>query len=137
MNELSWNTLKRLVHERAHGCCEYCRTSEENSGQTMQVDHIDPNGDDQLDNLCLACWNCNSHKHKATQVVDPETGTKVKLFNPRTQAWAEHFEWIEGATRIAGLTPIGRATIHRLKMNRPPIVVARRRWVESGYHPPD
>src|SRR5258708_32817014 len=133
--ELSWNTIKRLVHERAAGCCEYCQTSEENSGQTMQVDHIDPSGSDSLDNLCLSCWNCNSHKHKAILVTDPQTGDQVSLFNPRSQIWSEHFEWLNGATQIHGLTPIGRATVARLKMNRQTIIVARQRWAEGGYHP--
>jgi hypothetical protein len=136
MSELSWNVLKRSVYERARGCCEYCQTSEENSGQTMQVDHIDPRGNDGLENLCLSCWNCNSSKHKTTVVTDPETEASVSLFNPRTQVWSEHFVWIYGGTQVRGLTPIGRATVMRLKMKRPAIVVARRRWAEAGYHPP-
>jgi hypothetical protein len=136
MNELSWAAIKRLVHERAAGCCEYCRTAEANSGQTMQVDHIDPQGGDGLENLCLSCWNCNNHKRKATIVTDPETQKSVPLYNPRTQQWDAHFEWIDGGTRVQGLTPCGRATIVRLKLNRPTIVIARQRWVEGGYHPP-
>lgn len=136
MNDLSWAATKQLVHERAHGCCEYCQTAEENIGQTMQVDHIDPHGGDGLDNLCLACWNCNSHKHTATTAPDPESQLEVALFNPRTQVWADHFEWVDNSTRINGLTPCGRATIIRLKMNRPAIVVARQRWVTGGFHPP-
>src|SRR5215510_4647399 len=64
MGEVSWNTLRQIVYERADGCCEYCQTCETNSGQTMQVDHIDPMGDDVLDNLCLSCWNCNSSKQR-------------------------------------------------------------------------
>jgi 5-methylcytosine-specific restriction endonuclease McrA len=44
MGEWSWNALKQFVYERANGCCEYCQTCETNSGQTMQVDHIDPQG---------------------------------------------------------------------------------------------
>lgn len=136
MGELSWNALKQIVYERAHGCCEYCQTCEANSGQTMQVDHIDPRGGDVVENLCLSCWNCNSSKHKATLVIDPETGARVPLFNPRTQAWSEHFEWLDGGTRVRGLSPIGRATVTRLKMNRPAMVVARQRWAEGGYHPP-
>jgi hypothetical protein len=102
----------------------------------MQVDHIDPDGNDSLENLCLSCWNCNNHKHKATVAVDPASSKTVALYNPRTQAWKEHFEWVEGATKVSGLTPTGRATVERLKMNRPAIVVARQRWAEGGYHPP-
>jgi len=79
MGEVSWNVLRQIVYERADGCCEYCQTCETNSGQTMQVDHIDPMGDDVLDNLCFSCWNCNSSKHKATLVTDPETGARVPL----------------------------------------------------------
>ena len=100
MGEWSWNALKQFIYERANGCCEYCQTCEANSGQTMQVDHIDP------------------------------------LFNPRTQVWSEHFAWIDGGTRVRGLSPIGRATVTRLRMNRPAMVVARQRWAEGGYHPP-
>ncbi len=74
MSELSWAAIKQLVRERADGCCEYCQTSEENSGQTMQVDHINPMGGDALDNLCLSCWSCNNHKHKAIFAIDPVTG---------------------------------------------------------------
>jgi hypothetical protein len=136
MTQLSWNALRRAVYERAGGCCEYCQTCEANTGQTMQVDHIDPKGDDVLENLCLSCWNCNTSKHKATIVTDPETGERFPLYNPRTQVWATHFEWIENATQVRGRTPVGRATVARLRMNRPAIVVARTRWVENGYHPP-
>lgn len=132
----SWNALKRLVYDRAKGCCEYCQTAEENSGQTMQVDHIDPDGGDNLENLCLACWNCNNHKHKATVVIDPETGEPASLFNPRIQSWIEHFAWRDGSIRIQGLTAVGRVTVTRLKMNRNAIVVARQRWTIGGYHPP-
>ena len=111
MGELSWNALKQFVHERASGCCKYCQTCEGNIGQTMQVDHIDPQGGDILENLCLSCWNCNSSRHKVTMVTDPETGARVPLFNPRMHLWVEHFAWIDGGTRVYGLSLIGRATI--------------------------
>jgi hypothetical protein len=136
MSELSWGPLRLKVFERAGGCCEYCQTCEANIGQTMQVDHIDPKGEDALENLCLSCWNCNSSKHKATTARDPETGQQVALFNPRTQVWTEHFEWIANATQVYGLTATGRATVERLKMNRPAVVFARHRWVSGGFHPP-
>jgi hypothetical protein len=136
MSNLSWNVLRQLVYDRAQGCCEYCRTCEANTGQTMQVDHIDPQGPDALDNLCLSCWNCNSSKHKATTAPDPETGASSPLFNPRTQRWSDHFEWVDEFTRLRGLTPEGRSTIERLKINRPAMTVARQRWVLSGFHPP-
>lgn len=136
MSDLPWDEVRQRVYERAGGCCEYCLTCEINTGQTMQIDHIDPRGGDNLDNLCLSCWNCNNHKRRATRVPDPVTGAEVTLFNPRTQVWAEHFEWIDNATYVRGLTPTGRATVVRLKMNRPALVIARSRWGEGGFHPP-
>jgi hypothetical protein len=135
-NDLSWNALRQRVYDRANGCCEYCQTCEANTGQTMQVDHIDPKGGDGLDNLCLACWNCNTSKQIATKATDPDTSVITPLYNPRTQIWSEHFEWIDGGIRLKGLTVIGRATIERLKMNRSMIVVARKRWIDAGHHPP-
>jgi hypothetical protein len=132
---LSWAETVRFVHERADYCCEYCQTSQEIIGQAMHVEHIDPNGSDHIENLCLACANCNLSKARATTALDPET-TYVNLFNPRTQIWIEHFVWIEGGLRLKGLTPVGRATIERLKMNIDRIVNARVYWIKAGGHPP-
>ena len=90
-----------------------------------------------LDNLCLSCANCNLSKATATTALDPITKTVVSLFNPRKQKWEVHFSWSEDATEMLGQTPIGRATIIRLKVNRPRAKVARRRWQLAGLHPPD
>jgi hypothetical protein len=124
------------VHLRAHFLCEYCQTSQHITGQAMHVDHIDPDGNDTLDNFCLACGNCNLSKARATSAPDSQTGAVVLLFNPRTQVWAEHFEWMPDGTRLNGLTPIGRATIERLKINQDRVVDARVLWVSAGVHPP-
>ncbi len=102
----------------------------------MHVDHIDPDGDDSLDNLCLSCANCNMSKARATSAVDPETGAEAPLFNPRTQDWSEHFEWMPGGILVRRLTPVGRATVHRLRMNRDRLLAARANWVFLGLHPP-
>jgi len=102
----------------------------------MHVEHIDPTGGDGLDNLCLSCPNCNLSKAKATIALDPETGQTTPLYNPRTQIWSDHFVWLDNGIRLRGLTAVGRATIERFKMNQPRVLVARARWIESGYHPP-
>jgi hypothetical protein len=102
----------------------------------MEVEHIDPNGGDVPDNLCLSCGNCNRSKAIVTRSVDPETGNEAMLFNPRAHRWAEHFAWIEDGTVIMGITDIGRATVSRLKMNRDIVREARSRWRAAGYHPP-
>jgi hypothetical protein len=61
----------------------------------MEIEHIDPDGGDILENLCLSCGNCNRSKATATAAVDPATGEAVPLSNPRTQAWSEHFAWVD------------------------------------------
>jgi hypothetical protein len=135
MSNPSWQTIKEFVHNRAGGCCEYCQTCEINIGQAMHVEHINPTRGDDLDNLCLACPNCNLSKAAAITAVDPETDREVPLFNPRNQKWIDHFEWNENHTQIRGVSPIGRATAIRFKMNRPRIVLTRQRWAQAGLHP--
>ena len=137
MSSLSWAETVRRVHERAAYQCEYCQTGQRVIGQAMHVEHIDPHGGDGLDNLCLSCPTCNLSKGRATSASDSETGQMVALFNPRQQRWAEHFEWIQNGTIIRGLTPVGRASIIRLRMNARRIVNARRVWVRAGEHPPN
>lgn len=103
----------------------------------MHVEHIIPDGGDNLDNLCLSCATCNLSKARATTALDPVTSKEVSLFNPRVELWADHFEWIQNGTEILGLTPTGRATVLRLRMNRIRVVDARKVWVRAGEHPPD
>ena len=102
----------------------------------MHIEHILPNGDNDAENLCLACPNCNLSKAAAVIVVDALTGSSVSLFNPRRQHWSEHFAWIDNYTKIQGCTAIGRATVERLKMNRPRMVSVRQRWAKADLHPP-
>ena len=136
MSNVSWAAIVRLVHERARHCCEYCQTCRDTIGQTMHVEHIDPNGGDDPENLCLACPTCNLSKSTATSALDPTTGMTVPLFHPRRQHWQDHFRWLENAHRVQGLTPTGRATVERLRMNQDRLVVARALWVKANCHPP-
>ena len=136
MSELSWQETIRRVHDRADRRCEYCQTSQQVIGQAMHVEHILPDGGDTLDQLCLSCANCNLSKGKATTELDPLTEETVQLFNPRQQEWDKHFQWIAKGKHLEGLSPIGRATIIRLKMNQPRIVMAREIWILAGVHPP-
>lgn len=132
--------LKNQIASTDYSRCCYCLTTEANSGIPMTYDHIRPvskNGETSFENLCLACRTCNEFKGDATEATDPLFGETVSLFNPRTQKWAEHFTWSLDSTRVEGLTAVGRATVARLRMNNPVIIVARSRWVISGWHPPD
>lgn len=130
--------IRQAVVERARGRCEYCQTAQAIVVE-MEVDHVIPEsagGATNLDNLCLTCVGCNGFKLAFQTGIDPETGEAAPLFHPRDQRWDDHFAWREDGTRILGLTPIGRATIARLQMNRDRMVEARRLWVAAGWHPP-
>lgn len=130
--------LRQQVEERAHGLCEYCQTAQI-IVVTLEVDHIKPvvdGGQTVLPNLCLTCRGCNGFKQDFQTGIDPDTEQEIELFNPRTQHWDDHFKWSADSLTIVGLTPIGRATINRLRMNRQGIIVSRQLWVEAGWHPP-
>ncbi len=131
-------SLRSFVTHRAHGLCEYCHTSQKIVIE-MEVDHVVPvsaGGLTTEDNLCLACASCNNYKGAAQSAYDPETGEDAFLFNPRLQNWYEHFQWDAAGTQVIGITPVGRATIERLKINRKIAVEVRERWVKAGWHPP-
>jgi HNH endonuclease len=105
----------------------------------MEIDHIVPisdGGETDLANLCLACIGCNGFKLAFRTAVDPASGREAPLFNPREQRWSEHFIWSADVAYIEGLTPTGRCTVARLRMNRTTMVEARRLWATVGWHPP-
>lgn len=128
-------TLRQAVAERSCYHCSYCLTSERIVGALFTVDHIIPEslgGATVLDNLCLACWSCNLIKHDRIAALDSETGVMVRLFHPNNQKWPEHFTWQAEGLLIVGLTPTGRVTVSALKLNRAPLVNARRLWIQAG-----
>jgi hypothetical protein len=103
------------------------------------IDHIIPEslgGTHELDNLCLACWDCNLIKQSRIAAMDSESGETVPLFHPIQQEWREHFRWIDSGKHIEGQTAIGRATVNLLRLNRPLLVRSRERWIKAGWHPP-
>jgi hypothetical protein len=111
--------VRRQVRDRAHNACEYCHLHQEDSPlAALHVEHIIPKvhgGTDDLENLALACIDCNLHKGTNLTGIDPQTGQLKQLFHPRRQHWDEHFELHEGC--LVGKTPIGRTTIRVLDMN--------------------
>jgi hypothetical protein len=131
--------IRDSVRKRAQGYCEYCKRSEEMMGEIFDIDHIESiatGGTSAENNLCLACSPCNGSKSKFVTGIDPDTKKEETLYNPRTQKWTDHFRFSDDYGEINGLTPTGRATINRLKLNRPFIVLARRRWRKYGWNPP-
>ena len=132
--------LRIQVEQADRGRCCYCLTQEINSGIALSFDHILPlskGGATSFDNLCLACRSCNEFKSDQVEEGDPLTGGIVPLFHPRQQNWDNHFVWSEDGTRVEGTTGVGRATVLALQLNHATICAARRRWVASGWHPPD
>jgi hypothetical protein len=62
--------LKRMLRERDADRCRYCavgvRWGKGRSGDSGTYDHIDPDGDNSLENLVVACCSCNSAKRRRT-----------------------------------------------------------------------
>lgn len=50
--------------------------------------------------------------------------------------WADHFVWNEDFSLIIGITPIGRATVETLQLNREGLVNLRKVLYPIGEHPP-
>jgi HNH endonuclease len=131
--------LRELVAAQARYRCGYCLTQELIIGTPMDVEHIIPealNGLTEESNLWLACSICNKRKGDRLAARDPVTDELVPLFDPRRQVWSEHFVWIEQGLLIVGLTPMGRATVVALHLNRQALVRSRRLWISAGWHPP-
>lgn len=131
--------VRRHVVELARGRCEYCRSPQSHSPGSFAVDHILPRsrqGDDEIENLALACPGCNGTKYNKTHALDPATEMLVTLFHPRIQRWREHFGWSDDELRIVGLTETGRATIAALDLNREGVFNLREALIPLGLHPP-
>lgn len=114
------NPLRADVASRANEQCEYCQYPEEHSPSSFQVEHIVPrsaDGPTELRNLALACSHCNLHKGNRQEGTDPQTGTAVRIFNPRINDWTVHFRLNRETGEIEGQTPIGRTTVEVLLMN--------------------
>jgi hypothetical protein len=130
------NPLRDMVVRRARNSCEYCQLPAQLQIGGFEVDHILPRsqgGQTDLANLALACPHCNAHKWAYIDGEDPVSGRVIALFNPRTQEWAEHFQWSEQHPfEIEGITAHGRATVVRLQLNHPDLVSIRRLLAELG-----
>lgn len=117
--------IRLTVFRHARDRCEYCQIRE----WWLEVDHVIPEarweelgggpGLHDLPNLAAACIACNNAKRDHVTGIDELTATTQVLYNPRAQAWPDHFAWSDDFEWIVGVTPIGRATVARLQMNRP------------------
>ena len=129
--------LRRWVISRSGDRCEYCQLSQAGQIATFHIDHVIPDsagGETRAENLALACVSCSLKKGARQRILDPETGDRVQIFNPRLQVWSGHFVW--QGVQLLGLSSVGRATIHALQLNRPIMVAIRSEEVVFDRHPP-
>ena len=133
--------VAQRVRESAQNRCGYCLSPQHLVMARLEIEHIIPlahGGSDGETNLWLACPLCNRHKGDKTSALDPLTEDTVRLFNPRTQNWFEHFRWSDDGLHIIGLTSVGRATVVALHLSDDPdALVVRSHWVLAGWHPPN
>ena len=133
---LASEPLRRAVVQRAGERCEYCLLTSRFQVGGFELDHILPlsrGGPTALANLAFACPVCNSRKLNHLDGMDPATGEAVPLFHPRLNTWHDHFQWsVDAPFQIIGLTPCGRATVHRLALNDPEMVRLRQLYAELG-----
>ena len=118
--------LVRSVWQRAGDRCEYCLVPQFAFPLPFQIDHIvaEKHGGKTVSaNLALACPHCNRFEGPNIAGIDPASNKLVRLFNPRTDSWSEHFR-IDGA-HIAGRTSVGRTTVHVLAINAEDLVLIR------------
>lgn len=134
---------RRIVRERANSRCEYCHADERWQFIRFTLDHVVPQsvgGNDEVDNLALACRNCNERRGNRTEAIDPETRDRMPLFNPRSDVWSGHFAWSSDGLRLIGTSAVGRATIDLLDINDDRhggrVLLVRSRDREDGLHPP-
>ena len=97
-------SARQLVRERAGHPCEYCRMPEQHSALRFHIDHILPrqhSGTDAVDNLALACPECNLRKGPNLTGMDPDIGIVTRLIQPRTDRW--------GSSTLSGTVPPSQA----------------------------
>lgn len=127
------SALRKLVYERAKGCCEYCLIPEVATLATHEIDHIiaeKHGGLTEAENLALSCVLCNKHKGSDLASIDPETKQLTPLYHPRQDVWLEHFQ-LNGAEFVP-LTPVGRVTVKLLQINRVDRLKERELLVQAG-----
>ncbi|MEQ8676189.1 MAG: HNH endonuclease [Aggregatilineales bacterium] len=129
-------SLREEIIARAGNCCEYCRISQEDSFLPFHVDHIiaeKHHGETTVENLCLSCPHCNTHKGSDISSIDLETTQLTPLFNPRIQIWDAHFA-LKSAL-ISPVTAVGRVTVHILSVNSEKQVLERAGLIRLKRYP--
>ncbi|MFZ4816941.1 MAG: HNH endonuclease [Phototrophicaceae bacterium] len=128
--------IRSAVTARAQGKCEYCLLHQRYGASPHEIDHIIPEkhrGETQIDNLCLACFECNRYKGTSFASFDPQTQAIIPLFNPRQQSWSDHF-YLKGG-EIIPTTSIGEVTEFVLRLNDEERLETRKLLLLTGFYP--
>lgn len=115
-------SLRRLIRERSKDRCEYCLAPESHSHTAHWIDHVvaeKHGGQTDFANLANSCIRCNQHKGSDLSSIDPDTGEIVRLFNPRIDRWADHFQLVS-------------ATVRLLRVNQPERIQERALMIAAG-----
>ncbi|HSU32682.1 MAG TPA: HNH endonuclease signature motif containing protein [Bryobacteraceae bacterium] len=124
---MTWSeAVRELVRSRALGRCEYCLLDPSDAGLPHEIDHVisrKHGGNDDLENLALACYLCNRYKGSDIASVHSVTGELVRLYHPRRDNWHDHFR-IVGPV-LEPLTDIGAVTAQLLRLNTAARVMER------------
>lgn len=105
--------------------CGYCGVSETESGGQLEIDHFLPQsrgGPDALDNLVYACRTCNAFK--GDYWPPPGASPDLTLLHPQRDDFTAHIDSLPDG-RLIGLTKRGWFHIHRLRLNRSPLIGLR------------
>jgi hypothetical protein len=117
--------LGEQIRQRANFACEYCSTSELDSGGLLTMDHFRPRtlgGGDDLDNLLYCCYRCNLYKGDYW----PGQPGDAELWNPRREPMQVHLRLLADGN-LYPITSTGELTLQRLRLNRSQLVVRRLR----------
>jgi hypothetical protein len=136
MSDYINSEMRLVVASRADYLCEYCLIHEEDSFLGFEVDHVislKHSGPTQLDNLAYTCLYCNRFKGSDIGSILWRTRTFHRFFNPRIDAWNQHFRL--NRVIIEPITETGEVTVNILKLNIEDRILERQILMEVDRYP--
>jgi len=126
--------LRRQIRAAASECCEYCLVPEAMAFASFHIDHIiseKQGGATSYPNLALACRPCNISKGASIVAYSGEWDQFTRLYHPRQDAWADHFELLESGL-IKPLSRIAFGTLQIMGINDDARVIERGSLLDRG-----
>jgi hypothetical protein len=134
---LHFKNYQQIVFARAGYRCEYCHLPNLDSFYRFHIEHIISRrhgGKTALDNLALACPDCNNNKGTDLGTVLIEGGAIVPFFHPRKEIWDFHFEFSDSGL-IVPKAETGKATVKFFDFNNADRVIERKLMLAAGFLP--